>query len=134
MLHLTLLLFLAGSAPALAVQGTCPPTFESFLARFQADAGFQRTRTARRLVVSRLVPAEPEPQTITKRMIAAQIRYPVMPDAAALRRQGLALNIHHSGGSEAVVIVRKPDTDYQIRYTFRRAGCWELVRKDDESL
>ena len=33
-----------------------------------------------------------------------------------------------------VVVLHRPDTDYQISFTFQKSDCWQLVHKDDQSL
>lgn len=53
-----------------------------------------------------------------------------MPGAAEQKRNGLQRAVSNGTNGEHVITLRKPDSDAQIRYLFRRAGgCWELYRR-----
>jgi hypothetical protein len=129
---------LVAASPSLAqtpARGACPAaTFSDFLAKFMDDPQVQRAFTLAPLVSSHVRQDDVgEPQTVTKRLAAGDIGYPVMPSRAWVATNGRQIAI----GGDAVhpdVKVFKPDTDMQAHYRFERAGCWRLIEVADQSL
>lgn len=134
--------FLALSLTAFAVApgiaaARCPARdFAGFARSFAGDVAVQRAHTAIPLTDDRIDPdADPEPATVTRMLDARSLRFPVMPDQRAQARAGLSTSIRALPGGDREVKLARPDTGYQIRYRFRRAGdCWRLVRRSDDSL
>ena len=126
---------LAGTAYAPAASAaTCPSQdFPAFLDIFMKDVAVQQAFTARPLQsVSIDATAEPEPKPVT-RMLDKPV-FPVMSDAQKQRRDGLRRTVSAQPGGDIEVKLAGTDGDYQVRYLFRKAGCWQLYRIEDDSL
>lgn len=125
-------LLLAAATPTAA----CPAPFPRFLDRFRRDLAFQKAHTAPVLTMTHVDPAaEPEPATVSRKVAHARIDWPVIAGAGHMAREVMQQTIARPDGATPNVLVRKPDSDFQIRYRFRRVGsCWQLVRIDDETL
>ncbi|AHE54767.1 hypothetical protein [Sphingomonas sanxanigenens] len=124
-------------APAAQAATACPAKdFSAFVTAFADDVAIQRAFTADPLFSESIDPAaEPEPAPVTERLAGAARAFPVMPSAAQQRRDGLQLTVSNGVDGDHVVTLRKPDTDAQVRYLFRKAGtCWQLYRRADDSL
>lgn len=124
-------------APVAQAATACPAKdFTAFVTAFADDVATQRAFTADPLLSETIDPAaEPEPATVTERLAGAARAFPVMPGAAQQKREGLQRIMSNGTNGEQVVTLRKPDTDAQIRYVFRKAGsCWQLYRRADDSL
>ncbi|QNQ07892.1 hypothetical protein [Sphingomonas alpina] len=128
-----ILIALAGAVPA-ASAAVCPSqNFPAFLDTFMNDVATQRAFTARPLrsiVIDAM--AEPEPKPVT-RMIAVPV-FPVMPNARKQADAGLRRSVSNQAEGEVEVTLAGRDSDYQMRYTFRKADCWQLYRIEDDSL
>jgi hypothetical protein len=124
---------MTGSASA-ASAATCPSqAFPAFLDAFMNDVATQQAFTARPLQSIAIdTRAEPEPKPIT-RMIDAPA-FPVMPSARKQAGDGLLRSVSNRTGGEVEVTLAGGDSDYQMRYTFRKTDCWQLYRIEDDSL
>lgn len=128
----------AAAKPALA-QGAggvaCPSQdFDAFLVAFMDDPAVQKAFTKRPLQSESLdANADPEPKPVTALLDGDKLRFPLMPSAAAQKRDGLALSQSELNGDKEVMLA-KPDTDYQLSYFFRKGDCWTLYRMRDDSL
>ena len=132
-----ILLASALAAPAAQAAPACPARdFTAFVTAFADDVATQRAFTADPLLSETIDPAaEPEPAPVTERLAGAARAFPVMPGTAAQKRDRLQRIISNGTDADQVVMLRKPDTDAQIRYIFRKAGgCWQLYRRADDSL
>lgn len=130
------LLALATASAAQAAPA-CPATnFSGFVTAFAEAPAVQRAFTADPLMNEHIDPAaEPEPATVAEMLAGNSRAFPVMPDAAAQKRQGLQQKISADANGDEVVTLARPDSDAQIRYIFRKAGaCWQLYRRADDSL
>jgi hypothetical protein len=123
-------------APQATAPEACPDTdFDAFLKRFETSADAQRAASADPLTMTRIDPdAQPEPAAVTRHVPRAQVRFPVLPDAATRRAQGLELRVSPGGGNARDVVVGLPDSGAQVRLAFELRDCWTLVRVDDESI
>lgn len=129
---------LAGSTPvAQAAPATaCPhPAFDSFLQHFGREIALQEASTADPLLDSHVdAQAEPEPATVEKKVPLADVAWPVMPDPASLPGRGREMTVTRLPNGQMQVLMRTPNSSDQQRYTFAQAPCWQLVRRDDESI
>lgn len=135
-LPLISLVLLAGAAPANAATQCPGATFDAFLAAFTESREVQRANTAVPLVLHSIDPdAQPEPSPVTETLGAGAVRFPVMPDRAARQREKLTLGTTRKADGTMQVKLSKPDTGYQVFYTFRPQGsCWSLTEMDNQSL
>ncbi|PXV59807.1 hypothetical protein SAMN04487785_101222 [Dyella jiangningensis] len=78
--------------------------------------------------------AEPEPKPVTKMLHAAELKFPLMPNAEQQARDELKRTITAIGPEEMQLKLAKEDTDYQMTFVFKKEGCWMLYRKQDDSL
>lgn len=78
--------------------------------------------------------AQPEPRQISREVPGNEISFPVMPNFAEQRQGGLEMDVRQADDKEAEVILRKPDTGYQLAFMFRKGSCWQLYRISDDSL
>jgi len=130
------------SAPAAPVAATadagtqCPhPVFEEFLAHFGHEVALQEAATADPLLDSYIdAGAEPEPATVERTVALAEVEWPVMPDPATLKGRGLEMQVTALADGQMQVQMRTPDTSDQQTYTFARRPCWQLVKREDESI
>lgn len=109
----------------------CPATdLAGFVAAFADDPALQRAFTAATVDTAFVdMNAEPEPVESVEPLSRDRLHFPVMPDRAAQRRDGLQYREVGTSGDRTTVVLEKPDTDAQLRYVFRRdAVCWTLVK------
>lgn len=129
----------APAAPVAASAGAgtqCPhPVFEDFLAHFGHEIALQEAATADPLLDSYIdAGAEPEPATAERTVALAEVEWPVMPDPATLKGRGREMQVTALADGRMQVQMRTPDTSDQQTYTFVRRPCWQLVRREDESI
>lgn len=120
------------SAPAGAPARTshCPATdIAGFVAAFAESPSLQKTFTAP-MVDTAFVDwsAQPEPSESVETVSRDLLRFPVMPDRAKQRADGLQYREIGNDGDRTTIVLEVPDTDLQLRYTFRRDSCWTLVK------
>ncbi|NLR99850.1 hypothetical protein HGP17_23765 [Rhizobium sp. P38BS-XIX] len=117
-------------------QTSCPSqNFETFLTAFMDSAQVQKAHTSRPLESTSIDPnAEPEPAPVTTQLDGAALKFPVMPTSKKQKADGLVRRISKlaDGGMEVMLV--KPDTDYQLSFSFRKESCWQLYKMQDDSL
>ncbi|EQM87893.1 hypothetical protein [Stenotrophomonas hibiscicola] len=123
------------AAPADA-SASCPhPVFDDFLKHFGNEIALQETSTADPLLDSHIdADAEPEPRKVEEKVPLAKVEWPVMPDPATLQRQGREMQVTRLPDGQVQVQMRTPDTSDQQIYTFAQKPCWQLVKREDESI
>lgn len=125
----------AGSAQAAT---TCPARdFNGFFQAFANSTEVQRQFSATSVDFSAYEVSDdgPDPVFVTRNRPREAIQFPVVPNIALQRTEGLRTRISPQGNGDQIVDLVKPDTDYQIRYVFSRVGaCWELEAKINQSL
>lgn len=127
----------AAPAAASADSGTqCPhPVFGEFLAHFGHEIALQEAATADPLLDSYIdAGAEPEPASVERTVALAEVEWPVMPDPATLKGRGREMQVTAQADGQMQVQMRTPDTSDQQTYTFARRPCWQLVKREDESI
>ena len=125
------------AASAASAAPSCPAThFPDFVAAFAETPAMQRAFTTDPLLNERIDPAaDPEPATVAEMLSGDARGFPVMPNAATQKREGLQQTISASANGDAVVTLARTDSDAQIRYIFRKSdACWQLYRRADDSL
>ncbi|MEE7566064.1 hypothetical protein HH297_05995, partial [Xanthomonas sp. Kuri4-3] len=108
--------------------------FDAFLRRFGHEIAVQERSVADPLLSQYDDPdAQPEPRRVTERIALHDVKWPVMPDPAALggKRE---MQISEEADGSVRVLIRTPDTDDQQAYYFQRRPCWTLVKMYDQSL
>ncbi|WP_313282317.1 hypothetical protein [Stenotrophomonas indicatrix] len=125
-----------GATTAAEAAGNCPhPVFDEFLKHFGNEIALQETSTADPLLDSHIdAEAEPEPRKVEEKVPLAKVEWPVMPDPATLQRQGRQMQVTHLPDGQVQVQMRTPDTSDQQTYTFAQKPCWQLVKREDESI
>ena len=79
--------------------------------------------------------ATPEPKPVTKQVSEQELSYPLLMAFDRAKREGRSVEVTQDSPDGAQIHYAKPDTDYSIRYLFKRQGaCWQLVAIKDESL
>ncbi|WP_414612799.1 hypothetical protein [Stenotrophomonas pavanii] len=123
------------AAPADASAGCPHPVFDDFLKHFGNEIALQETSTADPLLDSHIdAEAEPEPRKVEEKVPLAKVEWPVMPDPATLQRQGREMQVTRLPDGQVQVQMRTPDTSDQQVYTFAQKPCWQLVKREDESI
>ncbi|WP_347902726.1 hypothetical protein [Pseudomonas purpurea] len=113
----------------------CPSTdFATFVSAYSESQALQRTFVRLPLQTLLTVNAEPEPQQQRRKLSAGQLTFPLMPDAASRQAKGLVLRVTQPVEGKGVVVLEKPDTDYQVEYRFVFDQCWVLRERLDYSL
>lgn len=121
----------AASAP----NPTCPANFDAFLPRFANDVAMQRASVTDPLQSDTVdADAEPEPKPVTTMRRLDTVTFPLMPDEATQLRQGLVATRNDISGTEVSLRLRRPDTDDQTTFFFRKTDCWRLYRIKDDAL
>lgn len=125
-----------GATTAAEAAGNCPhPVFDEFLKHFGNEIALQETSTADPLLDSHIdAEAEPEPRKVEEKVPLAKVEWPVMPDPATLQRQGRQMQVTRLPDGQVQVQMRTPDTSDQQTYTFAQKPCWQLVKREDESI
>lgn len=123
----------AAAAPSTAPQPSspnCPATdIAGFVAAFAESPALQKVFTAP-VVDTAFVDwsAQPEPAEAVEPLSRDLLRFPVMPNRARQQADGLQYREIGRDGDRTTIALEVPDTDLQLRYTFRRDGCWTLVK------
>ncbi|TXI44466.1 MAG: hypothetical protein E6Q50_17750 [Lysobacter sp.] len=115
----------AGAAPV-----ACPSQqLSAFVAAFAEDPALQKAFTAATVDTAFVdMNAQPEPAESVEPLARETLHFPVMPNRAQQRKEGLQYREIANEGGRAVVALEIPDTDAQLLYTFRRDACWTLVK------
>jgi hypothetical protein len=123
--------------PAAADRTACPGReFGVFLAAFAEDPALQHRFTQYPLAYVTVDDGPDEPTPVERWLPADSVTEPLFLSAADRVRDTLEMQIDSGDAGRRIVVLAKPDTDYQMTYTFaRRAdGCWQLTRYHDQSL
>lgn len=138
---LTYALFLAAAACAPAdvsnrdLSGDrCPSEqFSVFLDKFSRDVQIQREFTQFPLRYSFAEDRLYGPELVTKMLPIDEVEFPIYPSQATIDTDGLQ-TIVETNNSSAKVLLKKPDTDYVLGYTFVKKDCWYLTEEYAETL
>ncbi|MEH6415473.1 lysozyme inhibitor LprI family protein [Pseudomonas sp. CGJS7] len=116
----------SGTASAIA----CPSQdLKTFVAAFAEDPALQKAFTAETVDTAfDDLTAMPEPAESVEALPRSKLQFPVMPNRAQQAKEGLKFREMSPEGDRAVVILEVPDTDANLRYTFRRDRCWTLIK------
>lgn len=124
----------ATAAVAASTSATAPPAcpatdLAGFVAAFADSPALQKNFTAP-VVDTAFIDwnAQPEPAESVASTSRDALRFPVMPDRARQKAEGLRYREIGSEGDRSTIVLEVPDTDTQLRYTFRRDTCWTLVK------
>lgn len=71
---------------------------------------------------------QPEPAESVEPILREKLHFPLVPNQAAQQQKGLRYRETASGENRVTVVLEVPDTDMQLRYTFRRDACWTLIK------
>jgi hypothetical protein len=125
-----------GATTAAEAAGNCPhPVFDEFLKHFGNEIALQETSTADPLLDSHIdAEAEPEPRKVEEKVPLAKVEWPVMPDPATLQRQGRQMQVTRLPDGQVQVQMRTPDTSDQQTDPCAQKPCWQLVKREDESI
>lgn len=118
------------TSAAAAKAPTCPATdLAGFVAAFAESPDLQKAFTAP-IVETAFIDwsAQPEPAESVEAVSRDALQFPVMPDRVRQQAEGLRYRETGSDGDRSTVVLEVPDTDAQLRYTFRRDACWTLVK------
>ncbi|HEY1137642.1 MAG TPA: lysozyme inhibitor LprI family protein [Xanthomonadaceae bacterium] len=115
--------------PASAAPSCPSKDLAGFVAAFAESPSLQKAFTAP-VVDTAFVDwnAQPEPAESVEQTSRDALRFPVMPDRARQQTEGLRYREIGSEGDRTTIVLEVPDTDTQLRYTFRRDACWTLVK------
>jgi uncharacterized protein YecT (DUF1311 family) len=119
----------AAAKPA-STAPTCPATdLAGFVAAFAESPALQKAFTAPIVEIAFIDwSAQPEPVESVESKSRDALQFPVMPDRARQQAEGLRYREIGSEGERTTITFEVPDTDMQLRYTFRRDACWTLVK------
>ena len=124
---------------AISAAHACPEDFDEFASQFAADVAFQRAHTQFPLRYQYVDPkAFPEPKQVEANVTRERaadfpgVTYPSPTQQGAALLQRI---ITSPDADTRIVTFEKADTDYLIKFTFKKSvPCWELVSIDDASL
>ena len=120
----------SGTATSPSTAPACPATdLAGFVAAFAESPALQKAFTAP-VVDTAFVDwnAQPEPAESVEKTPRDALRFPVMPNRARQQSEGLRYREIGTQSDRSTVALEVPDTDTQLRYTFRRDACWTLVK------
>lgn len=134
LLPVAIALLLSQSAQAGAP--ACPSAkFPVFFAKYADSIALQKAFTADPLSMSMLdLAVQPEPRQVKTQLAKGKLSYPLIPPAAVRKQQGLAFRIDEVSDKHARATLFRKDTGYKVTYAFSKQACWQLERKDDQSL
>lgn len=109
--------------------------FDDFLREFSRSINFQKNHTLfplQKLHVDKTT--DPEPLPTEQLLISStEVIFPLFPTQKEIRSMNGDLSVIISHG-KAEASIRKPDTDYLVKYFFEHNQCWGLYRIEDWSL
>jgi len=120
----------SGTATPPSAAPACPATdLAGFVAAFAESPALQKAFTAP-IVDTAFVDwnAQPEPAESVEKTPRDALRFPVMPNRARQQSEGLRYREIGTEGDRSTIAFEVPDSDAQLRYTFRRDACWTLVK------
>lgn len=115
----------------------CPAAdFNGFAEKFAGSISVQAKYTHWPLESTSIdAAATPEPKPITKQVSEQEMPYPLLMAFDRAKQEGQFVDVTQIPPDGGQIHYTKPDTDYSIRYLFKRQGaCWQLVAIKDESL
>ncbi|MGA3984561.1 hypothetical protein ACI2VH_20645 [Ralstonia nicotianae] len=114
----------------------CPAAdFPTFIQKFSEEEHIQKEFTQYPLERLQLDPeSQPEPGPIVRHLHRDQLRFPIIPPKQERVNRMLKIQIDSASAGKASITLTKPDTDYQVRYHFKKNGCWILERIEDRSI
>lgn len=134
----------ASQSPFFADAPSCPgKEFEAFLDAFAEQPELQPRHTLLPLPYSVVEDGPVEPVTRERQLPVDSVPWPVLPSARQRAAYGLrlelAIDTTRASFGQFHVTLARPNTDYQIAYTFVRVSapegsCWQLIRVANESL
>jgi hypothetical protein len=114
---------------------SCPSkVFPAFLAAYLENSSVQQKFTHTPLKKLITVDAEPEPEQKIVLLEKQQLNYPIVPGKEKRTADGVEVEVLEVSSDTAKVKIEKPDTDYQVVYTFKFETCWFLDEVQDYSL
>ncbi len=113
---------------------SCPgKTFNEFFKSFSNDVNIQKIYTHIPLIKYHLVDGDEEP--VRKKQTIRKVDFPVIASDVQRKADGLQFVATESKQGSGKIKIYKPDSGYQIYYSFRgNRTCWELIEVDDQSL
>lgn len=108
----------------------CPSQdLKAFVVAFAEDPALQKAFTAD-VVDTAFIDwnAQPEPAESSEPLSREKLHFPVMPNRAQQSKEGLQYRELSADDKSATIVLEVPDTDAQLRYTFRHDRCWTLVK------
>lgn len=120
----------SGTTTSPSAAPACPATdLAGFVAAFAESPALQKAYTAP-VVETAFIDwnAQPEPAESVEKTPRDALRFPVMPNRARQQAEGLRYREIGTEGDRITITLEVPDTDTQLRYTFRRDACWTLVK------
>ena len=128
-----LLSLLSGAALARPCDPVAAGSFETYLAAIQRSTTTLIANTSSPLnwvVIGNADEQPPQKSAIKSREIGSRIHATWPATNSELKIRSFSAK-----KTKALVIVAKPDTDYQFEFRFHRiAGCWLLTEVEDQSL
>lgn len=115
----------------------CPTAdFNGFAEKFASSISVQAKYTHWPLESTSIdAAAALEPKPVTKQVSEQETSYPLLMAFDRAKREGQSVEVTQDPPDRAQIHYTKPDTDYSIRYLFKRQGtCWQLIAIKDESL
>jgi hypothetical protein len=131
-------MLLTSQAQAQGCLSTRPEAFSSFFRQFSASKPFAITRTIYPLVVKRheygLENGKDQHTVIaTKVSLKEDSAQPSL--ATVMKANGLVYKISSQAGTEVIVDVFLPASDWLLHYRFiNKSGCWQLREIEDMSV
>lgn len=120
----------SGTATSPSAAPACPASdLAGFVAAFAESPALQKAYTAP-IVDTAFIDwnAQPEPAESVEKTSRDALRFPVMPNRSRQQSEGLRYREIGTEGDRSTIALEVPDTDAQLRYTFRRDACWTLVK------
>lgn len=127
----------AEPAPPAAGDNACSAVdFDAFAEKFAGSISLQARYTHWPLESTTIdAAATPEPKPVTKQVTEAEMSYPLLMAFDRAKREGQVVKVSLVPPDGAEIHYTRPDSDYSIRYLFKRQGaCWQLAEIRDESL
>lgn len=108
----------------------CPSQdLKSFVDAFAQDPALQKAFSADTVDTAFIDwNAQPEPAESSAPLPREKLHFPVMPNRAQQAKEGLQYREISADDKSATIVLEVPDTDAQLRYTFRHDQCWTLVK------
>ncbi len=110
-------------------------SFESFFAHFASSESAQKEFIKIPFKIQYIQSKSAiEPEAISKRLYANEIKFPVFPMLKERTERKLSINTISKSENMKQVILFKDGTDYVVHYNFVKRNCWILESMEDWSL